>query len=184
MLSKPKEKVEEPEQISLREVMEYYGYKGLIGTLKYYFRFLFSWLFQVLGQICPHPGLAVVLQGMRGVKIGKHVFMGRGIYIDDLYPHLVTIEDYTSIGMDTMIFVHSHAGYSLELKLKYYPRIVKPTTIKRGAWVAPGCIILPGVTIAENSVVGAGSVATRDTEPYTVNAGNPAKLVKRLEHQN
>ena len=180
-MSKPEGKTETPEQISLREVMEYYGYKGTIGKYRYYLRFFFSWLLQFLAQISPHPGLTVVLQRMRGVKIGKHVFMGRNILIDDLYPQLVTIEDYTSIGTNTMIFVHAHAGYCMKLKLNYYPRVVKPVTIKTGAWVPPGCIILPGVTIAENSAVGAGSVVTHDTEPWTVSVGNPLKIVKRLE---
>ena len=68
----------------------------------------------------------------------------------------------------------------LELKQKYYPRRVSPTKIKKGAWITPGCIILAGVTIGENAVVGAGSVVTKDVEPYTVVAGNPAKIIKKL----
>ncbi|WP_255453216.1 acyltransferase [Thermococcus sp. GR6] len=80
-----------------------------------------------------------------------------------------------------MIFAHANPTNSIELKLNFYPRIVKKTKIKRGAWIAPGCIILPGVTIGENSVVGAGSVVTKDVPPYTVVAGNPAKVIKHLQ---
>ena len=174
-------KKEEPEQINMRELMEYFGYKGPIGVLRLYLRFLYNWIFQSLARMSPHPGLAVMFQRARGVKIGKHVMLCPQVNIDDVYPHLVTIEDYVSIGMNTMIFAHGHAGYCLELKLKYYPRIAKPTTIKRGAWVPPGCIILAGVTIGENGVLGAGSVVTKDVEPWTIVAGNPAKFVKRLE---
>ncbi len=47
--------------------------------------------------------------------------------------------------------------------------------------MAPGCIILAGTTIGENSIVGAGSVVLKDVESYTIVGGNPAKLIKRLE---
>ena len=75
----------------------------------------------------------------------------------------------------------SNPTASLELKTKYYPRKVAPTTLKRGAWIAPGCIILAGVNIGENSVVGAGSVVTKDVAPYNVIAGSPVKIIKDLE---
>lgn len=163
--------------------MEYYGYRGCIGILKYYLRLLSSLFLQTLAKTSPHPALAVMFQRFRGVKIGKHVFIGPGVNIDDLYPHLVTIEDYVSIGMNTLIFAHSNPTCSLEIKQRYYPRKVAPTTIRRGAWVPPGCIILAGVTIGENSVIGAGSVVAEDVKPYTIVAGNPAKLVKKLEQR-
>jgi len=83
--------------------------------------------------------------------------------------------------MGTLIFVHSNPTCSIEIKKNYYSRVIEPTRIKRGAWITPGCIILAGVTIGENSVVGAGSVVVKDVEPYTVVGGNPAKLIKRLD---
>ena len=52
--------------------------------------------------------------------------------------------------------------------------------IKRGAWIGAGAIILPGVTVGEYSTVGAGSVVTKDVEPYAIVAGNPARVIKRL----
>ena len=48
-------------------------------------------------------------------------------------------------------------------------------------WIATGAYVLPGVTIGEGSVVGAGSVVTKDVEPWTVVAGNPAKFIKKRE---
>ena len=138
---------------------------------------------QSLAKIVPHSKLAVLLQRARGVKIGKHVFIGMGVHIDDLYPHLITIEDYVGIGMNTMIFAHSNPTVSVELKEKYYPRTVAPVILKRGAWIPPGCIILAGVTVGENSVIGIGSVVYRDVEPYTVVIGNPARVVRRLKEK-
>lgn len=175
-----KNELEQPEKLNLRELMEYYKYKGKIGEIKYYLRFLWSWVLQTLSKTSPHSGLAVILQRARGVKIGKHVYIGPNVHIDDLYPHLVTIEDYVSIGMGTLIFAHSNPTCSLEVKQRFYPRKVAPVIIKKGAWIPPGCIILCGVTIGENSVLGAGIVITKDVDPYTVVAGTPPKIIKRL----
>jgi acetyltransferase-like isoleucine patch superfamily enzyme len=57
----------------------------------------------------------------------------------------------------------------------------KSVTLGRNVWVAAGCHILKGVTMGDNAVVGAGSVVTRDVEAFTVVAGNPARLIRRIE---
>jgi acetyltransferase-like isoleucine patch superfamily enzyme len=174
------DKIIQPEEINKLELKEYYGYKGSFGTLRLYCFFLRDWILQVLSRNSPHPGLTVWFNRLRGIKIGEHVYIGPRVDFDGDYPHLITIEDYVSIGMNTMIFVHANPTCSIELKKKYYPRHIAPVIIKRGAWITPGCTILGGVTIGENSVVGTGSIVTKDVEPYTVVAGNPAKLIKKL----
>jgi len=103
------------------------------------------------------------------------------VQIDGIYPGLVTIEDYVSIGMNSMIFAHSNPTNSIWLKKYVYPRKTGAVTIKRGAWIAPGNTILAGVTIGENSVVGACSLVISDVKPYTVVAGIPAKPIKELK---
>jgi galactoside O-acetyltransferase len=57
---------------------------------------------------------------------------------------------------------------------------MKPIRIERGAWLGARVIILKGVTVGEGSVVGAGSVVTRDVAPYTLVAGNPARLIREI----
>lgn len=57
--------------------------------------------------------------------------------------------------------------------------VTKPITIGDGAWVASRAIVLPGVSIGEGAVVAAGAVVTRDVEPWTIVAGNPARVVKK-----
>jgi len=54
--------------------------------------------------------------------------------------------------------------------------------IKRKAKIGAGCTLLPGVTIGENALVGAGSVVTRDVEPGSICAGNPAKFVRKIHY--
>jgi len=57
---------------------------------------------------------------------------------------------------------------------------IAPITIKRGACVTVGAIVLPGVTAGENSIVAAGAVLTKDVLAYTVVSGSPAKVTKEL----
>jgi acetyltransferase-like isoleucine patch superfamily enzyme len=173
--------LESPEEINERELMEYFGYKGWMGKIKMKFRLLRSWILQFLASNSPSSNLAVIFQRARGVKIGRHVFIGPNVSIDLLYPDLITLEDYVSIGMNCMIFAHSNPTCSMEIKKYYYPRKVAPVRIKRGAWIPPGTIVLCGVTIGENSIVGAGSVVTKDIEPYTIAVGVPIKEIKKLK---
>ena len=91
------------------------------------------------------------------VTIGKDVFTGHGIKI------LTGEHDYTKRGPE-----------------RTTTSFQKPVTIKDGVWLATGCIILPGVTIGEYSVIGAGSVVTHDVPANQLWAGNPAKFIKNI----
>jgi acetyltransferase-like isoleucine patch superfamily enzyme len=62
--------------------------------------------------------------------------------------------------------------------------IKKPVTIKEGAWLATGCIILGGVTIGKNAVVGAGAVVNKDVPDFALAVGVPAKIVKYYNFNN
>jgi len=171
----------DPESLNESELKKYYSLEGFFGGFRLKTRLGRSYVLQRLADNPPHPKLTTVFQRMRGVRIGDHVYIGPHVDIDFLYPHLVTIEDYVSIGMNSMIFAHSNPTCSVWLKLNRYPRSVSPVLIKKGAWIPPGVIVLPGVTIGEHSVVGAGSLVTRNVEPFTMVAGCPARLVKRLD---
>lgn len=59
--------------------------------------------------------------------------------------------------------------------------ICKPVHIKKNAWIGANATILPGVTIGENSVVGAASVVTKDVPDNVVVVGNPAKVIKKID---
>ncbi len=58
----------------------------------------------------------------------------------------------------------------------------KPVRIGDEVWIGGGAILLPGVTIGKGSVVGAGAVVTKDIPPYSVAVGNPARVLRTLEH--
>lgn len=176
--------MENPEKVDRQALMGLYGYrnKGMLGVMRLYCRQTYGLVLNWLAGMAPPSKLRVALQRARGVKIGRHVYLGFGVYIDHICPDLVTIEDHATIGHRVMIFTHRNPGWSTEIKENYFPPFVAPTTIKRGAWVTTGSIVLAGVTIGEVSVVGAGSVVKGDVEPYTVSVGNPAMMTRRLEH--
>ena len=59
--------------------------------------------------------------------------------------------------------------------------VVRPVTIGRNVWIGFDACVLPGVNVGEGSIVGAKSVVVADVEPYTVVAGNPAQVIRRLD---
>jgi len=163
-----------------RELLEHYGYKGSIGKLRLRCKFLKSWVLHSIAYSCPLSNVVVKLQRARGVKIGKNCHFSPYVLIDLLYPDLISIHDNVTIGSNCLVFAHVNPTANTFLK-KAYPRKVKSVNIKSGAVLFPGCIITAGVTIGENSMVGAGSVVFEDIPDHCVAMGNPARVVKKIE---
>jgi acetyltransferase-like isoleucine patch superfamily enzyme len=69
--------------------------------------------------------------------VGRRAYLGPGVFVDLLYPDLVTVGDYASVGMNAMVFAQSDPTYSKLVKEKFYPRKVAPVLIKEGVWIAP-----------------------------------------------
>ena len=122
------------------------------------------------------------LERMRGVKIGKNVFLTGGNILDRVRPDLITIEDDVSLAGGVCILTHSNPTGPIREILGPKSNIIKPVHIKRGAWITINCTILPGVTIGECAIVATGSVVNKDVAPYTIVAGNPARFVKKIKH--
>ena len=104
------------------------------------------------------------------VKISSHTFVCEGVQIEDdvFVGHNVSfINDKYPRGTNADGGPQTEADWELI-----------PTVVKRGASIGTGSTILCGVTIGEGAMVGAGSVVTRDVAPYSVVAGNPARLMQ------
>ena len=173
------------EDISLlneEELMKYYNCRGILGKLKLRLKLLRSLILHSLAYSSMHSGFAIRMQRARGVKIGKHCHFCPYVQIDLIYPSLVEIGDNVTIGANVMIFAHANPTANLFLKKGPYPRKVDRVIIKKGAVLNPGSIITAGVTIGENSIVSVGSVVTQSVPDYCVVVGNPARVVKTIEH--
>jgi len=96
----------------------------------------------------------------------------------------VEIGDWTTTGQRVYITDHTHGDVSLE-QLNLPPRhrpLCSKGPVKIGAYVHLGenCCIMPGVTIGDHSVIGAGAIVTHDIPPYSIAAGNPARVLKTI----
>ena len=169
-------------KVNEKELMEYYGLSGFCGKIKIRMKFLKSWVFHSLAYSSPLPSWTIRYQRLRGVKIGEDCHISPYVLIDLLHPELVSIEENVTISSNSMIFTHVNPSSNEFLKRNGYPRTIKPVTIKRGAIISVGCIIIAGVTIGENSIIGAGSVVYQDIPDYCVALGNPARIIKKIEH--
>ena len=162
----------------------------------YVFRLLWAIVWQTLWKICwwRIPALRTfVLRcfgtrvkgtvGMSGstwiempwdLRIGQFVIIGPRANLYNLGG--LDIGDHVIISQDAYICggTHDHTDPT-------YPLIRKKITIGNYVWIAAGAFIHPGVTVGEGALVGARAVVTRDVEPWTIVAGNPAKFVKRRE---
>lgn len=91
----------------------------------------------------------------------------------------ITIGDYVSFGHDCKLLTGTH-DYTLKGKERQASIVANPITIKNGAWLASGVIVLGGVTIGENSVVGAGAVVIKDIPDNQLWGGVPARFIKDI----
>ncbi|MCW8310897.1 acyltransferase [Sphingobacterium sp. InxBP1] len=95
--------------------------------------------------------------------------------------HSIIIEDDVMIGSGVHIYVNNHKFDDRNVPIidqGYYPD--QQVVLEKGCWIGANTIILPGVTIGENSVVGAGSVVTKSIPRHVVAAGNPAKILRNI----
>lgn len=116
--------------------------------------------------------------GFKRLRIGNRCFLGDEVMID--VRGGVILEDDVTLSNRTNVVSHINVGYPDHPLQKVYPTHESRVVIKRGAYIGTGAIILPGVTVGRESVVGAGAVVTKDVLDRVVVAGAPAKVKKRL----
>ncbi len=110
------------------------------------------------------------------ISIGFDSFINYGGIVLDTAP--VTIGDEVRIATAVQLLTAEHPLDPVARRAGI--ELARPIAIGDGVWIGGGAIVCPGVTIGENSVIGAGSVVTRDIEPGVLAAGNPCRVIREL----
>lgn len=124
---------------------------------------------------------------------GRHVFIGNQViigmnctFVDNNH---ITIGDFTMIAPDVKLYTATHPLAAAE-RIRtdwgehdtgnFYHTSAHPITIGEKVWIGGGVTILPGVTVGDECVIGAGSVVNKDIPPGSLAAGNPCKVIRRV----
>ena len=117
---------------------------------------------------------------------GKHVHFGNNIYanfnltlVDDTH---IYVGDCTMFGPNVVIATAGHPILPELRELAYQYNM--PVRIGRNCWLGAGVIVLPGVTIGDNTVVGAGAVVTKDLPANVVAVGNPCRVLREINDRD
>ena len=170
---------------------EAYGQVSIWGVVKrvlktYKDTFLIKFVFNsfLLSPFLPRRVRPWVMKSI-GWHIGKGWFVGDNVHIDTGHADLITLEDSVSIAGGSRLLCHQRnfSDYyvgSDYMKLGY---VLKPIVLKKGCLVGMESFIMPGVTIGEGAIVGAGSLVTKDVPACTIATGRRAKVVKQIPNR-
>jgi maltose O-acetyltransferase len=140
---------------------------------------------RILKELIPNAGEGLWLQPPffcdygYNMKIGDRVFFNFNCVVLDVA--LVTIGSRTLFGPNVQIYTATHPMNHEERAsgLEY----AKPITIGEDVWLGGSVVVCPGVTIGDRSVIGAGSVVTKDIPPDVFAAGNPCKVIRTVKQE-
>lgn len=145
-----------------------------------YIRCKNAFLYKVMMRM-PYRKIRIWALRKQGFIVGKNVYLPSDIKIPHNFVYKqgkLVIGDRVSIAPSVIVILSSHSNFSnVSQSVSQKERYV---IIGNDVWIGAGAIIMNGVTIGEGAIVGAGSVVTRDVPPFTVVAGNPARIIKEL----
>lgn len=128
----------------------------------------------------------VVLPGARigrNCNLCSHVFVENDVVVGDNVTVKCGVQLWDGVRIEDNVFIGPNATFTNDPfpRSKVYPESFGCTLVKRGASIGANATILPGVTLGENCLVGAGSVVTKDVPAGSVVAGNPARVIRRVD---
>lgn len=167
---------------------EEYGQVSLFRVVRQFFSNLYHalllsmmdwWILEPFNPRMLRPFLVRRL----GAKVGKGVFIGDHVRIDENHADYIILDDHVHIASGTRLLCHQRdlSGYHIGddySKLGYRYGVIH---MKRGSLVGMESFVMPGVTIGEGAIVGAGSLVAKDVPDWTIAVGRPAKVVKQIQ---
>lgn len=170
---------------------EEYGQVSLWRVIKQFFgnmrrkRLLNMMDWAILEPFNPRKLRPIILRKL-GCKVGKNVFVGDFVRIDLSHPDMITIDDHAHIASGVRLLCHQRdmRDYCVGDDYAKLGYIIKPIHLCKGSLVGMDSFVMPGVTIGEGAIVGAGSLVTKDVPAWTIATGRPAKVVKEIPHRN
>lgn len=137
-----------------------------------------SW---ILSPIEPRKLRPWVLRKI-GCKVGKDVFIGSDIWVDAGHADLITIGDHSHVDARCILLCHKRdlSNYHKGDDYAKLPYKTGRITIGTGCSVGTDSLIMPGVSIGDGAIVGAGSLVTKDVPDWTIVAGRPATIMKKI----
>jgi len=137
-----------------------------------------NWFLGNLVKVAPR-GLIIPLHRLRGVKIGKDVYIDPTAIIETAYPEMITIGNDVRIAANSIIMCHIKAPH-FHRNNGLMPLEIKPVTLHDHSFIGVNAVLLPGVKVGKASVVSSGAIVFADVPPFTMVSGNPAKVVKQF----
>jgi acetyltransferase-like isoleucine patch superfamily enzyme len=127
------------------------------------------------------PNVWITAPGEARVKIGEGTFLNMGVMI--AAQDLVEIGDHCMLANGCFVSDSSHRYDDRDKPITWQGFESKgPTRVGENCWLGTHAVVTSGVTIGERCVVGAGSIVTKDVEPYSIVAGAPAKLIRKIDY--
>ena len=137
---------------------------------------------KLLAQFFPLNKVRVLGLKLCGFDIGEQVYIGQELIVasvlSDKSCHLI-IGDRVAVGPRVTILLSSDANWS-KLMEKIKP-IRSTVVLEDDCWIGAGAIIMPNISVGQSAIIGSGAVVVKNVEPLTVVAGNPAKVIRRMQ---
>ena len=117
-----------------------------------------------------------------GCHVGKGCFIGDNVRIDTSHADMITLEDGVSLAGGSRLLCHQRdfSDYHVGSDYNALGYSIKPIVLKKGCLIGMESLVLPGVTVGEGAIVGAGSLVAKDIPAWTVATGRPAKVIKQI----
>ena len=135
----------------------------------------------ILEPLAPRKLRPILIRKM-GCHIGKNTFFGDYVRMDTSYADMIYIGDYTHVTSGCRLLCHQRdlTGYCVGDNAASLGYKTGEIHIGKGVMVGMETIIMPGVTIGDGAIIGAGSIVTRDIPAWTIATGRPARVVKQI----